>query len=477
MYKSLNSKNTNSMLIQSERDILLKKYKSKIEINYNLNRSVVSFQANKRESFYRWFKYKEGFSKKLVNYFIDKYGSTEGRILDPFAGSGATLFAGRERGWESIGIELLPIGEYVINARLAAEKIKADIFTEQVEKFWKEFDKAINPDKGLNHINITKGAFPKENEVLLNRYLDTIKKIKNTDVKILLKFAAFAVLEEISYTRKDGQYLRWDSRAERMNGNTEFNKGKIYEFIESVERKIQEIKNDISKTAELILFETKENKMKEPKIITGSSLEVLPKLENEYFNLIVTSPPYCNRYDYTRTYALELVFLGEDEEKIKNLRQTMLTCTVENKEKVEKLKSLYEGNNKYDEFDFINNIYFNNPAMQEVNDVLNHLNKLNKLNNSNIPRMVKNYFYEMLFIMFELYRVLKKQGILVMVNDNVRYGGEEIPVDLILSDFAENIGFKINKIWILPTGKGNSSQQMGKHGRSELRKCVYIWEK
>lgn len=64
-----------------------------------------------------------------------------------------------------------------------------------------------------------------------------------------------------------------------------------------------------------------------------------------------------------------------------------------------------------------------------------------------------------------------------MVNDNVRYGGEEIPVDLILSDFAENIGFKINKIWILPTGKGNSSQQMGKHGRSELRKCVYIWEK
>ena len=115
--------------------------------------------------------------------------------------------------------------------------------------------------------------------------------------------------------------------------------------------------------------------------------------------------------------------------------------------------------------------------MSEVNTVLDSLNKNNRLNNNNIPRMVKNYFYEMSFIIYELYRTMKEDGTLVMVNDNVRYGGEEIPVDLVLSEFAENIGFKINNIWTLPIGKGNSSQQMGEHGRSELRKCVYIWEK
>ncbi len=37
--------------------------------SYNLNRKVVSFQANKDEPVYRWFKYKEGFSSKLVKYF------------------------------------------------------------------------------------------------------------------------------------------------------------------------------------------------------------------------------------------------------------------------------------------------------------------------------------------------------------------------------------------------------------------------
>ncbi|PGH38850.1 MAG: DNA modification methylase, partial [Candidatus Nephrothrix sp. EaCA] len=100
-----------------------------------------------------------------------------------------------------------------------------------------------------------------------------------------------------------------------------------------------------------------------------------------------------------------------------------------------------------------------------------------KLNNSNIARMTRNYFLEMCFAVYEMARVTKSRGYCVMVNDNVRYGGEEIPVDLILSEFAENFGFNINKIFVLPRGKGNSSQQMGNYGRTEVRKCVYLWQK
>ena len=64
-----------------------------------------------------------------------------------------------------------------------------------------------------------------------------------------------------------------------------------------------------------------------------------------------------------------------------------------------------------------------------------------------------------------------------MVADNVRYHGEEAPVDLILSDFAEQAGFRCEAIWTLNRGKGNSSQQMGRFGRQELRKCIYHWVK
>lgn len=73
--------------------------------------------------------------------------------------------------------------------------------------------------------------------------------------------------------------------------------------------------------------------------------------------------------------------------------------------------------------------------------------------------------------------VVEKKSHFVMVNDNVRYAGANIPVDLILSDVAQEAGFNVDKIWVLPAGKGNSSQQMGEHGRQELRKCVYLWRK
>ena len=110
----------------------------------------------------------------------------------------------------------------------------------------------------------------------------------------------------------------------------------------------------------------------------------LSKFENEIFDFIMTSPPYCNRYDYTRTYALELIFLGYNNEQVKKLRQEMLSCTVENKEKQEILKSIYKKLNKTDLFHEVLSCYNSNQAMKEINSVLNTLNERKMLNNSNI---------------------------------------------------------------------------------------------
>ncbi len=72
---------------------------------------------------------------------------------------------------------------------------------------------------------------------------------------------------------------------------------------------------------------------------------------------------------------------------------------------------------------------------------------------------------------------MKPNALLFMVNDNVRYAGASISVDTILSDIAEKLGFRVESILVLPDGKGNSSQQMGEHGRKALRKCAYAWRK
>ena len=80
-------------------------------------------------------------------------------------------------------------------------------------------------------------------------------------------------------------------------------------------------------------------------------------------------------------------------------------------------------------------------------------------------------------VIAECARVLKPGAPLIMVNDNVRYAGASVSVDIILSEIAQKIGFDIESILVLPNGKGNSSQQMGSHGRDPLRKCVYVWRK
>lgn len=183
----------------------------------------------------------------------------------------------------------------------------------------------------------------------------------------------------------------------------------------------------------------------------------------------MTSPPYCNRYDYTRTYALELALLGADEKQLSGLRQTMLSCTVENRS-----KDLLQINPRWSTAIAAAD---HQPLLQAILQYLDNQKAQGLLNNNGIPRMVRGYFYEMACVIAECARMLKPNAPLFMVNDNVRYAGASISVDLILSAIAEKLDLRVEQILILPNGKGNSSQQMGEHGREELRKCICVWEK
>ncbi|CAN5584315.1 hypothetical protein BH24ACI2_BH24ACI2_09390 [soil metagenome] len=195
----------------------------------------------------------------------------------------------------------------------------------------------------------------------------------------------------------------------------------------------------------------------------------MPSLSADFYDGLITSPPYCNRYDYTRTYALELALLGIDEKGLVDLRQRILSCTVENK-----AKDLLGINPKWQR---AVEVADSQKLLQKILKYLQIEKEKKRLNNDGILRMVRGYFYEMACVIAESARILKRDAPLIMVNNNVRYAGISISVDLILSDFARNLGFEIGKILVLPKGKGNSSQQMGEHGREVLRKCVYIWRK
>jgi DNA modification methylase len=449
---------------------LRERFKSKFQVQQSLTRSLVSFQANKNRPVYRWYKYKEGFSASLVEHFCWKYGLTKGKILDPFAGSGTALFAASALGLDADGIELLPIGRQIIVTKhlLESEFLEDDF--EALQR-WAESPVWQNSQERvpLNELRITKGAYPESTKEQIEKYLFAIQK-ENERVRVVLFFALLCVLEIISYTRKDGQYLRWDYRSGRKQGERPFDKGQIVGFEEAVRKKIAEILIDLrpATPVQKSLFDTKVQQGK-VNLYDGSCLEVMPRMPENQYDAIITSPPYCNRYDYTRTYALELALLSTDERGLSELRQAMLSCTVENRAK-DLLKINLAWESALAAAD-------SQELLQAILMYLENQKTLGALNNNGIPRMVRGYFYEMACVIAECGRVMKPGAPLFMVNDNVRYAGASISVDMILSAIAEKLGFCVENILVLPNGKGNSSQQMGEHGREELRKCVYIWRK
>jgi hypothetical protein len=458
------------------RDKLLEKFASKLEVNPALDRRLVSIQADRNTPFYRWFKYREGFTSKLVRYVIETIHPEPGHLLDPFSGSGSALFAAQPLGWSGTAIELLPVGVEIMKARSTAMRVDPSKFARLAQNLSVlDYEPYYDEAFALQHIAITRGAFPPHTERQLTGYLAYCAKyVDDANCRDLARFAAFCILEDISYTRKDGQYLRWDSRSGRSGGAKEFFKTEILPFRAAINSKLGEMVHDLTFG---FVFEPMASEASGVDVINGSCLSILPTLPPESVDLVLTSPPYCNRYDYTRTYALELVFLGCTRDDVIRLRQEMLSCTVENRAKQLSLRKHYESLELSRTFNVADHVFNDQAALHEVLNLLDHYAKRGELNNPHIARMVRNYFYEMCFVVGELARVLRPGGHIIMVNDNVRYAGEEVPVDLILSNMAEAFGLNTERIWTLPKGKGNSSQQMGIHGRSELRKCVYVWQR
>ena len=448
-----------------ERRALEDRFRSRVAPNPALSRKAVSYQGNRAAPGLRWMKYKEGFSRALVDGFISEFRPKS--VLDPFAGIGTAPLVAAGGGASATGIEIMPVGALVGGGiAQAANGARSDA----LESAASALLAALESDGGADdfafpHVRITESAFPPETEIAIAKARKFIRAMDDSTERDLLDLACMTILEEVSYTRKDGQYLRWDYRSGRSL-RSRVHKGRVAPFAEALGGRVYEMIHDMDALK-------REYGGGHPEFVIGSCLEILRELPESGFDMVVTSPPYANRYDYTRTYALELAWLGCGHDDFANLRQSMLSATVENKPKTAWLKKVYGEDGGL--LSQALGMYENQGAVHEVSDILK--SRASELSNRHVIRLLEGYFLEMAVVVAELGRVVRPGGVVIMVNDNVRYHGEEAPTDLILADYAEQCGFVCENIWTLPRGKGNSSQQMRRFGRREIRKCVYKWKR
>jgi DNA modification methylase len=416
-----------------ERDRLEAKYTQYFEERPDY-RQLVTYVPNKKLPVYNWFKYKEGFSRQLVYNILREWKiDKKNVILDPFAGCGTTLLACKEFGYRAVGLDILPIAIFVAGIKLQ-DWANIDILEKTVQSLMQE--KFYKPNLSFPKVRIVELAFPKyvQDEILFykERILEFEKPIQG-----FLMLGLISILENISYTSKDGQFLRIIERD-------------LPSVKESLKKQLTNMIEDL-RVQQQALFKEGKSKVE---IYQGDARELsLPKKYLGKIGAVITSPPYLNRYDYSRTYALELCTLYvKDFEDMRDIRHSLLRSHIESK--IHKGKEL------------------NIPV---INEILNSLDG-KELNNNRIPIMIKGYFEDMNLVLKKLSLYLKPGGIVALVVANARFEGEMVPTDLILSELAELNGFQTEKIWITRY-KGNSSQQMARYGKIPVRETIVFWRK
>lgn len=379
-----------------------------------------TFVNNMSLPIHRWFRYSAGFSAEWTELVINQYSSKANHkedfhVFDPFAGSGTTLIASDKAGVSSKGIEAHPFISKVARAKLSWNTDTRS-FIDTAKNILAEAQEIPGETKGYPEL-----IYKCYSDESLKQ-LDSLKKaLEQVDDKKyeyeLIWLTLVSILRVCSHVgTAQWQYV--------LPNKT---KAKSVLPFEAFDARIDLIAND----------------MKAMKEHTNSSLgEVYQEdarecfsIPNDWADLIVTSPPYANNYDYADATRLEMSFLGEVnnwgdlQDKVR--KHLVRSCT----QHVSKLKN--------ETFEILKEKELE-PIYEEIYEVCKNLEieRENHGGKKNYHTMIANYFLDMAKVWIALRRVTKDGGdVCFVIGDSAPYG-VYVPVERWLSELAIAAGFK-----------------------------------
>lgn len=398
---------------------------------------LVSYVGNKSLPLLRLFRYKEAYSLAFVHRMLDRFGTGPADlVLDPFAGMGTTLFASAARGIPSVGVERLPVAAFVSRTL----PLFLDLTPEALEKAFAALARAADrcePAEIAADVPLVRAAFDEPVLTRLRQWKTAIGRL-DPPLRDVFTLLLLSVLEATSYVSNDGQFPRL-KRSKRLLPPDE-----------ALRLKVSQAREDVAAAKRLWggLLAAGRTPYR---VFDGDArdLSALPLARRP--TVLITSPPYANRYDYTRSYCLELCFhFVRDFQELKRVRLGVLRSHIESRAEAGDAPP--------------------HPAVAEVVEVL----RSQPLNNPRIPAMLTAYFVDMERAIRSWAGALAPGARVALVVDNVRFHGQVVPVDLVLCDLARRHGFLTEEV-VVARYKGNSSQQMGRYGRVPVRESVVVW--
>lgn len=374
--------------------------------------SLMNYSDDLNKPFQRWYRYKEGFSIDLVKELIRTYNKNpNGIIFDPFMGSGSTLLGASDMGLDSIGFEVNPFSYFLASCKLT--KYDKETNNDFKIAFEDILNKSFNSTQvfPLPGLSISSKVFDGniENYYMGFKHLIMDYPENNPNVKKLLKLGWLSCLENISNYRKAGNGLK----------KRKYVKPRIL-TIQDVYTSLQ--KQYINMYDDMISNTIKANTT----IYNESCKNMRNRIDESSISGIIFSPPYANCFDYTEIYKLELWFgdFVKEYADLKLLRK-------------KSLRSHLNGDLSINEEEIKSNSL--------LSSLISEVEKKD-LWDKRIPNMLRLYFNDMFCVLEDCYRVLENKGFCSIIVGNSAYGGVIIPTDLILAQYASNLGFKVDKI-------------------------------
>lgn len=271
-----------------------------------------------------WYRFVLSYPPHLVQDYIKKFGiNYSHRVLDPFCGTGTTVVECKKLGIKSVGIEANPMAWFAASVKL---------------------DWTVNPDKLLsNAMQIVERA----NDVIANeRTLLTLpaesqKVILKNSISPLPLHKTLVLLEQIQ-TLADNSCLNHLLLALASSVITSVSNLKFRPEV-CVSKKLKDDAPVVEawfSVVNVMVQDLRQLQMchSTPAIVKNAdSRNIFKSLMPNSVDAVITSPPYPNEKDYTRTTRLESVLLGfiQSKAELRLLKEGLIRSNTRNVFKVD----------------------------------------------------------------------------------------------------------------------------------------------
>jgi len=391
--------------------------------------------------FHSWYRFVLSYPPHLVHRYIEEFGlSSKDLVLDPFCGTGTTLIEAKLLGVPSIGIEANPFAHFATTVKtnwkvdpIALLQIANEIKTKADGKL-SEFE---NNNSSLNATddNLELKELPVDHLNLLLK--DSISPLPLHKCLILLDF----IREYKNSEFYDYLALALANSAVFKFSNLRFGPevgvGKIKTDAPVIQYwydQVLEIVNDLSN-------QPKHAINTESHVLLSDSRNLKEILQGYKISAVITSPPYPNEKDYTRTTRLESVLLGfiDNKEDLRKFKKTLLRSNT---------RGVYKGDDDDDHIELFPEIKRIADEIEAKRIELGKTSGFEKL----YAKVTKLYFGGMAKHLAELRPFLTPGAMLAyVVGDQASYLRVMIRTGHLLGDIAQSLGYELIRIDLFRT--------------------------